>query len=371
MVLPLRWAGGVAAAALLAVTTVAAEPVAAQASLEPTLAGRCWIGSNRPVFQIVNTDPARSLQYSAQSGSSSRGGSLERSGRRSTAYFVASGRYPNAAPVELEWSKKELTGTAATDVTDPVFCTYNLRPQLRWRGPDGRDVAAPATTKGMVITIAGALERITCTGAAKGGLDCIQQALPTSPLAPGTYRGARRELQVPVFRVDGGAPSYSVTVTPPAGYRVAGGSGSFVLPDLGAGLGQGNADGRLRSFLGGRGHLRSVPVTFQVDAPTSTTTTAPATTVAPTTTVASPSPPATVRAGNPQQRPGVAPPTPVAAAVAPTSPPRSVTSVERHPWTAPVNPAVVAGGVAALVTGLGIVLLTRVRRRRTRRPWSY
>jgi hypothetical protein len=287
-----------------------------------------------------------------------------------TAYFIGEGRFPNAAPVELDWSKAGTSGkVTSVAAADPQYCTYNVRLQPRWLGADGQEQPAPATTKGMVITLESALERIACNWVS-GAIDCTQRALPSSPLPPKTYRVARRELQVPAFSVNGRTPAYTVTITPPVGYRVAGGSGSFVLPDLGAGLGQANADDRLASFLDGTGHLRYAPITFQVDAPAPTTT-APPPTTAPTS--APTSTPTSVRPGVPQQPTSVAPPTTVRSApttarparpTAPARPTDPTTAALPLPHTGPVNPAVVAGGVAALATGLGILLLTTVRRRR-------
>ncbi len=392
----LRWAGGAALAVLLAVIPTTAGPASAQASppSPPTLTGLCWMGSNRPILRARNTDSQQVMQYTLRSGTATRSGTVgpaRPSGASDVAHFVGTGRFPAAAETNLAWSIRSTSGTLASTAAESTYCTYDLQPEIRWRGADGQPIAAPAAAPGLVVTLAGPLEQLSCTWATSG-LDCTQQAVRDAPLAPGTFRPTRNELQVPAFAVGGKSPSYTAAVVPPVGFRVLSGSGTFGLDDLGTGLGQGNVDARIATFLplksSGGTQDRALTITVQQGSAPAPTTKAAPTTAAVTTTPSTPptsaaeaapttarptAPPPTVAPPVPQKAPAAtapAAPTPTAAVlptvvVAPGAPAAAVPDAPL-PRTGFVRPGVVFFGLVLL--GAGLVVLAVGRRRRSVAP---
>jgi hypothetical protein len=103
---------------------------------------------------------------------------------------------------------------------------------------------------GWSLTVEGALGSLDCTwnGA---GLTCRNAAKAGGPLPEGSYYslGRETELRVPAF----GDTSFTVRASAdPAGFRLAGGLGDSVLPDVGEGLDQSSVDDRAGWFFPAR-----------------------------------------------------------------------------------------------------------------------
>jgi hypothetical protein len=225
------------------------------------------MGPNRPVFRVSNLGD-QPVQYSLRSGEATRSGTLARArpagDPASTAYFLASGSFPDVEPVALQWSSGGRTGQLTGQAGEPRHCTYGLRPVVRWVDASGLPVAPPPSTTDLV-TMTSSLSQLTCRNEA-GALTCGPAPVASSTLPPSSFTAAPGELAVPAFAVDGRAPSYTVTAVPSDGF-VPNGTGTFALEDLGSGLGQSSVDARLRPFFAGEGtrgvQVRDVVVTMR------------------------------------------------------------------------------------------------------------
>ena len=263
-----RRAGGVAVALLLAVALAPASAASAQVRPALQLDDLCWMGPNRPIVRARNLGD-QPVPYTLRSGPAMRSGTLARSTPRdatqadatlgdtaradddlgdagSSAYFVASGRFPDADPVQLRWTADEGSGTEGNGGSEPHHCSYAVRPVLQWYDTDGAAMPAP-TAAPAVVTLTGSLGRLVCD-VVDGVLGCAATPSSDPPLPAGSIATRAGELAVPAFAVGGQAPTFSVSAAPPPGFRPDG-TGTFTLPDLGSGLGQSNADDRLRPFF--------------------------------------------------------------------------------------------------------------------------
>jgi hypothetical protein len=134
---------------------------------------------------------------------------------------------------------------------EAAYCTYAVRPIVRWLDADLNDVMPTAAqVAGWSLTLEGALGSLDCTwnGA---GLTCRYTANAGGPLPEGSYYSLGRdtELRVPAF----GDTSFTVRASAdPAGFRLADGVGGDVLPDVGDGLDQSNVDDRASWFFPAR-----------------------------------------------------------------------------------------------------------------------
>jgi hypothetical protein len=167
-------------------------------------------------------------------------------GAGSSAYFVASGRFPDVEPVQLGWTAGEVSATERDDISEPRQCSYGVRPVLQWYDANGAVMPAPSSAPA-VVTLSSSLGKLVCD-VAGGVLDCAAAPSSDPPLPEGSFEARPGELAVPAFAIEGAAPTFTVTAAPPAGFRPDG-TGTFTLPDLGSGLGQTNADDRLRAFF--------------------------------------------------------------------------------------------------------------------------
>ena len=265
-----RRAGGVAVALLLAVALAPASPASAQVRSALQLDDLCWMGPNRPIVRARNLGD-QPVPYTLRSGPAMRSGTLAEAtpvdadatlgdsaradhdraaddwaGAGSSAYFVASGRFPDVEPVQVRSTAGEGSGTERNDISEPHHCSYAVRPVLQWYDADGAVMPAPSAAPA-VVTLSSSLGRLVCD-VAGGELGCTAAPSSDPPLPDGSFVTRPGELAVPAFAVEGQAPTFTVTAAPPPGFRPDG-TGTFTLPDLGSGLGQTNVDDRLRPFF--------------------------------------------------------------------------------------------------------------------------
>ena len=283
-----RRAGGVAVALLLAVALAPASPASAQVRPALQLDDLCWMGPNRPIVRARNLGD-QPVPYTLRSGPAMRSGTLaeatpadatpadatladatlgdttlgdatlgdsaraddgrgadDRADAGSSAYFVASGRFPDVEPVQLRWTAGEGSGTERNDTSEPHHCSYSVRPVLQWYDVNGEVTPAPSAAPA-VVTLSSSLGRLVCD-VVDGVLGCAAAPSSDPPLPESSFVTRPGELAVPAFAIEGHAPTFTVTAAPPPGFRPDG-TGTFTLPDLGSGLGQTNADDRLRPFF--------------------------------------------------------------------------------------------------------------------------
>ena len=121
------------------------------------------------------------------------------------------------------------SGSVVAPEVEPAYCTYAVRPIVRWLDADLNDVMPTAEqVAGWSLTLEGALGSLDCTwnGA---GLTCRYTAKADGPLPEGSYYSLGRdtELRVPAF----GDTSFTVRASAdPAGFRLADGLGGDRAP---------------------------------------------------------------------------------------------------------------------------------------------
>jgi hypothetical protein len=211
------------------------------------------MGPEQPLYVLRNQDRERPLRFTMSApGAGKRGVLAPKGGGADAAWFVGTGSYPHAGLVVADYV--EVGGgrgvVVAPDVT-PQFCTYTVRPVVRWLDNGGNDVMPRADqVKGWTLQLDGPLGALDCSwnGA---GLSCHGTAKASGPLRPGTFSvlDPDTELHVPAF----GRTTYSVRASPdPQGFRLVGGLGDMILPDLADGLDQDSVDLRAPDFFPAR-----------------------------------------------------------------------------------------------------------------------
>ena len=265
-----RRAGGVAVALLLAVALAPASPASAQVRSALQLDDLCWMGPNRPIVRARNLGD-QPVPYTLRSGPAMRSGTLAEatpadadatlgdSARADDDLPPMIGPAPGAAPTSWPAAASPTSNRSrcvgrrvrarapsATTCSEPHHCSYAVRPVLQWYDADGAVMPAPPAAPA-VVTLSSSLGRLVCD-VAGGELGCTAAPSSDPPLPDGSFVTRPGELAVPAFAVEGQAPTFTVTAAPPPGFRPDG-TGTFTLPDLGSGLGQTNADDRLRPFF--------------------------------------------------------------------------------------------------------------------------
>jgi hypothetical protein len=326
---------------------VTEEPASRPPRVVPTIESHCWMGLDRPVYVLRNQDPVRSLRYSWSAPGAGRRGWLEpRWSGDDAAWFVGTGSFPHAAPVQVEYVLGGEPGSLVAPAADPAFCTYRVRPIVRWIDTTGADVMPTAEqVAGWTLRIDGPLDALDCVwnGA---GLACSNVPNPEAPLPEGSYHmlGRDTEIHVPAFD----DTALTIVASPdPQGFRLAGGTGRLVLPDVGDGLGQSNVDDRAAAFFPPRlqtgGALQLVSVIFEMTEP-------PPQVLG--TTVARPGGAATV-APVPATKPGVP-------AVAPPRPQAAPARSFRLPETGGAPIGLLVLGVMLVLAGSVVVVVMRL-----------
>ena len=210
------------------------------------------MGHHQPVYVLRNLDREHALRYVLSApGAGKRGQLTPRGEGRDSVWFVGTGSFPNPATVRAEYEIGGASGSVVAPEVEPAYCTYAVRPIVRWLDADFNDVMPTAEqVAGWSLTLEGALGSLDCSwnGA---GLTCHYAAKEDGPLPEGTYYslGRETELRVPAF----GDTSFTVRASAdPEGFRLAGGLGDTVLPDVGDGLDQSSVDDRAGWFFPAR-----------------------------------------------------------------------------------------------------------------------
>ena len=210
------------------------------------------MGHHQPVYVLRNLDRDHALRYVLSApGAGKRGQLTPRGDGRDSVWFVGTGSFPNPATVRADFELGGASGSVVAPEVLPAYCTYAVRPIVRWLDADFNDVMPTAEqVAGWSLTVEGALGSLDCTwnGA---GLTCQYAANADGPLPEGSYYslGHETELRVPAF----GDTSFTVRASAdPVGFRLAGGLGATVLPDVGDGLDQSSVDDRAGWFFPAR-----------------------------------------------------------------------------------------------------------------------
>ena len=158
------------------------------------------MGHHQPVYVLRNLDREHGLRYVLSSpGAGKRGQLTARGEGRDSVWFVGTGSFPNPATVRAEYEIGGASGSVVAPEVDAAYCTYAVRPIVRWLDADFDDVMPTAEqVAGWSLTLEGALGSLDCTwnGA---GLTCGYAAKEDGPLPEGTYYslGRETELRVP------------------------------------------------------------------------------------------------------------------------------------------------------------------------------
>ena len=111
----------------------------------PTLEPRCWMGHHQPVYVLRNLDRDHALRYVLSApGAGKRGQLTPRGDGRDSVWFVGTGSFPNPARVRAEFEIGGASGSVVAPEVQPAYCTYAVRPIVRWLDADLNDVMPTA-----------------------------------------------------------------------------------------------------------------------------------------------------------------------------------------------------------------------------------
>ena len=131
----------------------------------PTIEARCWMGHHQPVYVLRNLDRDHALRYVLSApGAGKRGQLTPRGDGRDSVWFVGTGSFPNPATVRADFEIGGASGSVVAPEVLPAYCTYAVRPIVRWLDADFNDVMPTAEqVAGWSLTVEGALGSLDCT----------------------------------------------------------------------------------------------------------------------------------------------------------------------------------------------------------------